>query len=71
MVHDINEGRISLSPLVFLSSKLMNVLSAYLSDTSELPPLCYIGNWRSGAHFFRKEFTLNYLMATYSKPQVT
>ncbi|XP_004307307.1 PREDICTED: 3-hydroxyisobutyryl-CoA hydrolase 1-like isoform X1 [Fragaria vesca subsp. vesca] len=29
------------------------------------------GNWRSGAHFFRKEFTLNYLMATYSKPQVS
>ncbi|KAL6130411.1 hypothetical protein ACLB2K_068790 [Fragaria x ananassa] len=71
VVHDINEGRISLSPLVFLSSNLMNVLSAYLSDTSELPPLCYIGNWRSGAHFFRKEFTLNYLMATYSKPQVS
>ncbi|XP_024167869.1 3-hydroxyisobutyryl-CoA hydrolase 1 isoform X1 [Rosa chinensis] len=29
------------------------------------------GNWRLGAIFFRKEFTLNYLMATYSKPQVS
>ncbi|CAI9103372.1 OLC1v1001838C3 [Oldenlandia corymbosa var. corymbosa] len=28
------------------------------------------GNWRLGAHFFRKEFTLNFLIATYSKPQV-
>ncbi|XP_050385911.1 3-hydroxyisobutyryl-CoA hydrolase 1-like isoform X1 [Argentina anserina] len=29
------------------------------------------GNWRIGANFFRKEFTLNYLLATYSKPQVS
>ncbi|XP_050385912.1 3-hydroxyisobutyryl-CoA hydrolase 1-like isoform X2 [Argentina anserina] len=29
------------------------------------------GNWRLGANFFRKEFTLNYLLATYSKPQVS
>ncbi|XP_027113516.1 3-hydroxyisobutyryl-CoA hydrolase 1-like [Coffea arabica] len=29
------------------------------------------GNWRLGAHFFRTEFTLNYLIATYSKPQVS
>lgn len=29
------------------------------------------GNWKSGAYFFRKEFTLNYLMATYTKPQVS
>ncbi|XVF29775.1 hypothetical protein REPUB_Repub16aG0000200 [Reevesia pubescens] len=27
--------------------------------------------WRAGANFFLKEFTLNYLMATYSKPQVS
>ncbi|XP_075517490.1 3-hydroxyisobutyryl-CoA hydrolase 1-like [Primulina tabacum] len=31
-----------------------------------------LGNWRSGASYFRKEFTLNYVMATYfSKPQVS
>jgi 3-hydroxyisobutyryl-CoA hydrolase len=29
------------------------------------------GNWKSGAEFFGKEFTLNYLMATYNKPQVS
>lgn len=29
------------------------------------------GDWKLGANYFRKEFTLNYLMATYSKPQVT
>ncbi|KAJ8750392.1 hypothetical protein K2173_014307 [Erythroxylum novogranatense] len=29
------------------------------------------GNWRLGADFFRKEFTLNYIMATFSKPQVS
>ncbi|XP_031392611.1 3-hydroxyisobutyryl-CoA hydrolase 1 [Punica granatum] len=29
------------------------------------------GKWKLGAEFFRKEFTLNYLMATYSKPQVS
>ncbi|GAA0169744.1 hydrolase [Lithospermum erythrorhizon] len=29
------------------------------------------GNWRSGAHFFGKEFTLNYVMATFRKPQVS
>ncbi|XP_073025011.1 3-hydroxyisobutyryl-CoA hydrolase 1-like [Primulina eburnea] len=29
------------------------------------------GNWRSGASYFRKEFTLNYVMATYSKLQVS
>ncbi|KAK4752344.1 hypothetical protein SAY87_021142 [Trapa incisa] len=27
--------------------------------------------WKLGAEFFRKEFTLNYVMATYSKPQVS
>ncbi|KAI3449000.1 hypothetical protein Pfo_005665 [Paulownia fortunei] len=29
------------------------------------------GNWKSGANYFRKEFTMNYVMATYSKPQVS
>ncbi|KAK4488588.1 hypothetical protein RD792_004354 [Penstemon davidsonii] len=29
------------------------------------------GNWRLGAEYFRKEYTLNYLMATYNKPQVS
>lgn len=29
------------------------------------------GNWRLGARFFAKEFTLNYIMATYRKPQVS
>ncbi|WRX20401.1 Enoyl-CoA hydratase/isomerase [Theobroma cacao] len=28
-------------------------------------------DWRAGAKFFLKEFTLNYLMAAYSKPQVS
>ncbi|KAF9669722.1 hypothetical protein SADUNF_Sadunf14G0136700 [Salix dunnii] len=27
--------------------------------------------WKSGAEFFCKEFTLNYIMATYTKPQVS
>ncbi|XP_057524888.1 3-hydroxyisobutyryl-CoA hydrolase 1-like [Amaranthus tricolor] len=29
------------------------------------------GNWRLGANFFEKEFILNYIMATYRKPQVS
>ncbi|RAL48920.1 hypothetical protein DM860_001240 [Cuscuta australis] len=29
------------------------------------------GNWKMGAEYFRKEFTLNYVMATFSKPQVS
>ncbi|KAJ4727355.1 3-hydroxyisobutyryl-CoA hydrolase 1 [Melia azedarach] len=29
------------------------------------------GDWRLGAKFFGLEFTLNYLMATYTKPQVS
>ncbi|KAH9618430.1 hypothetical protein KSS87_001817 [Heliosperma pusillum] len=29
------------------------------------------GDWRSGADYFRKEFTLNYVIATYRKPQVS
>ncbi|KAM3323191.1 3-hydroxyisobutyryl-CoA hydrolase 1 [Capsicum chacoense] len=29
------------------------------------------GNWKLGADYFREEFTLNYVMATYSKPQVS
>ncbi|VFQ76425.1 unnamed protein product [Cuscuta campestris] len=29
------------------------------------------GNWKLGAEYFRKEFTLNYVMATFSKPQVS
>ena len=34
------------------------------------PGLCELGDWRKGAYFFQKEFILNYLMATFSKPQV-
>ncbi|KAL1540043.1 3-hydroxyisobutyryl-CoA hydrolase 1 [Salvia divinorum] len=29
------------------------------------------GNWKSGADYFRKEFTMNYVIATYIKPQVS
>ncbi|XP_065864864.1 3-hydroxyisobutyryl-CoA hydrolase 1-like [Euphorbia lathyris] len=29
------------------------------------------GSWRSGARYFGKEFILNYVMATYTKPQVS
>lgn len=29
------------------------------------------GDWRLGADYFRKEFTLNFVMATYKKPQVS
>lgn len=29
------------------------------------------GKWKLGAEYFRKEFTLNYVMATFSKPQVS
>ncbi|OAY38989.1 3-hydroxyisobutyryl-CoA hydrolase 1 [Manihot esculenta] len=29
------------------------------------------GNWRLGAQFFAKEFILNYVIATYTKPQVS
>ncbi|GMY22880.1 3-hydroxyisobutyryl-CoA hydrolase 1-like, partial [Fagus crenata] len=29
------------------------------------------GNWRLGANFFWKEYILNYIMATYRKPQVS
>ncbi|KAG7945962.1 hypothetical protein I3843_14G014100 [Carya illinoinensis] len=32
---------------------------------------CSKGDWRSGANYFRKEFLLNYIMATYCKPQVS
>ncbi|MCD7468141.1 3-hydroxyisobutyryl-CoA hydrolase 1 [Datura stramonium] len=28
-------------------------------------------NWKLGADYYREEFTLNYVMATYSKPQVS
>ncbi|KAL0547946.1 hypothetical protein IC582_012385 [Cucumis melo] len=29
------------------------------------------GDWKKGAYFFQKEFTFNYLLATFSKPQVS
>ncbi|CAA0842490.1 3-hydroxyisobutyryl-CoA hydrolase 1 [Striga hermonthica] len=29
------------------------------------------GNWKSGVSYFREEFTMNYVIATYSKPQVS
>ncbi|KAJ8430431.1 hypothetical protein Cgig2_025858 [Carnegiea gigantea] len=29
------------------------------------------GNWRAGANYFWKEFSLNFVMATYGKPQVS
>ncbi|WCJ23095.1 3-hydroxyisobutyryl-CoA hydrolase mitochondrial [Euphorbia peplus] len=39
-------------------------VSAVVRDIGE-------GSWRSGAEYFGKEFTLNYVMATYTKPQVS
>ncbi|KNA20198.1 hypothetical protein SOVF_054650 isoform B [Spinacia oleracea] len=39
-------------------------VSAVVRDITE-------GDWRSGASFFQKEFILNYVMATYKKPQVS
>ncbi|XP_059633759.1 3-hydroxyisobutyryl-CoA hydrolase 1-like [Cornus florida] len=39
-------------------------VAAVVRDISE-------GNWRLGAEFFWKEFILNYVMATYRKPQVS
>nr|CAB3495191.1 unnamed protein product [Digitaria exilis] len=30
-----------------------------------------LGSWKYGADFFRNEFLLNYIIATYSKPQVS
>ncbi|KAG6677221.1 hypothetical protein I3842_14G014300 [Carya illinoinensis] len=32
---------------------------------------CSKGDWRSGANYFQKEYLLNYIMATYCKPQVS
>nr|AAF01467.1 enoyl-CoA-hydratase [Avicennia marina] len=29
------------------------------------------GNWKAAANYFRKEFTMNYVVATHSKPQVS
>ncbi|GFP93898.1 3-hydroxyisobutyryl-coa hydrolase 1 [Phtheirospermum japonicum] len=29
------------------------------------------GNWKLGADYFKEEFTMNYVMATYTKPQVS
>ncbi|GKV06211.1 hypothetical protein SLEP1_g18121 [Rubroshorea leprosula] len=39
-------------------------VAAVLRDVKE-------GDWKSGAKYFSKEFSLNYLMATYKKPQVS
>ncbi|XP_021721297.1 3-hydroxyisobutyryl-CoA hydrolase 1-like isoform X2 [Chenopodium quinoa] len=39
-------------------------VSAVVRDISK-------GDWRLGASFFQKEFILNYVMATYKKPQVS
>ncbi|GLT92841.1 hypothetical protein SLE2022_106560 [Rubroshorea leprosula] len=39
-------------------------VAAVLRDVKE-------GDWKSGAKYFSKEFSLNYLMATYRKPQVS
>lgn len=50
------------------------VLSAHSLTSKKLANYIYIfmlsGNWKLGADYFREEFTLNYVMATYSKPQV-
>ncbi|GJW30601.1 3-hydroxyisobutyryl-CoA hydrolase 1-like protein, partial [Tanacetum coccineum] len=40
-------------------------------DVAAIVNDCNQGNWQRGAKFFAEEFTLNYLMATYSKPQVS
>ncbi|KAK6121585.1 hypothetical protein DH2020_044665 [Rehmannia glutinosa] len=41
------------------------------ADVAEIVREINQGNWKSGANFSRKELTMNYVMATYSKPQVS
>ncbi|KAL6550007.1 3-hydroxyisobutyryl-CoA hydrolase 1 [Orobanche minor] len=58
VVRDINQGRQWLL-------KLFNHLDIINRIVN------YACNWKSGANYFREEFTMNYVMATYSKPQVS
>ncbi|KAK6120747.1 hypothetical protein DH2020_045509 [Rehmannia glutinosa] len=41
------------------------------ADVAEIVHEINQGNWKSGANFSREELTMNYVMATYSKPQVS
>ncbi|KAK6143065.1 hypothetical protein DH2020_023413 [Rehmannia glutinosa] len=41
------------------------------ADVAEIVREINQGNWKSGANFSREELTMNYVMATYSKPQVS
>ncbi|KMZ56755.1 3-hydroxyisobutyryl-CoA hydrolase [Zostera marina] len=40
-------------------------------DVSAVARDCINGHWSIGTHFFWNEFILNYIIATYSKPQVS
>ncbi|CAA0842503.1 3-hydroxyisobutyryl-CoA hydrolase 1, partial [Striga hermonthica] len=41
------------------------------ADVAEIVRHINEGNWRLGANLSREELTMNYVMATYSKPQVS
>ncbi|KAK9911351.1 hypothetical protein M0R45_035267 [Rubus argutus] len=68
-LNSIEQFSLSLAPIFTNRGERKSIcaggdVAAVVRDINE-------GNWRLGANFFRKEFTLNYLMATYSKPQVS
>lgn len=46
--------------MLLISSRIWCTINFLLSD-----------DWTVGGHFFWTEFTVNYIIATYSKPQVT
>lgn len=61
--------------LLFLTAKRKDLFFFFLCPHITNPPFsismeCALGGWRLGAKFFHDEFTLNYIMATYRKPQV-
>ncbi|KAF5952657.1 hypothetical protein HYC85_010601 [Camellia sinensis] len=59
-------------PRVYLGSHAMGKGRAFSAGGDVAAVVRDIkGNWKLGAKFFQKEFILNYVMATYSKPQVS
>ncbi|KAF3664345.1 3-hydroxyisobutyryl-CoA hydrolase 1 [Capsicum annuum] len=72
------EGTGNVRTFILNRSKQLNALSfqmgrgrAFCAGGDLSLVFSHQSNWKIGANYFQKQYTLNYVMATYSKPQVS
>ncbi|KAL6565789.1 3-hydroxyisobutyryl-CoA hydrolase 1 [Orobanche hederae] len=76
VVHHINQGSYGYDPASSRKTKRVKIIipDCIIFAVDDARYVFFFrapGDWKSGANISRKELTMNYVMATYSKPQVS